>query len=63
MSEAAKEILMDFFDRNGLIKELEVQRSREIARKMLEKGMSIEDVAELTGLSPDDLRSLQRLAV
>ncbi len=36
----------------------EAQKARETARKLLAKGMSIPDIAEVTGLTPEDLQSI-----
>ena len=67
MGATAKEILWEVMDRNGWYKERAVQErleeKKDFARKLLGKGMSIEDIVELTGLSLDDIRGLQQLAV
>ena len=63
MAGTAKEILMEVVDRNGWHKDFEEKRSREIAIKMLANNEHIEKIAEYTGLSLDDIKSLQQLAV
>jgi len=48
--------------KQGLEKGLEqgqMQEKYETARKMLAKGYNLAEVAELTGLSPDQLANLQ----
>ena len=67
MGATAKEILWEVMDRNGWYKERTAQErleeKRSLARKMLANNESPDKIVEYTGLSPDDIRNLQQLAV
>ncbi|MCL2386628.1 MAG: hypothetical protein FWC89_03660 [Defluviitaleaceae bacterium] len=61
-TEGIREIFLEGADKHGWLNNrdsnIEIEKAKEIAKKILLRGLSIEDVAEDTGLSTDIVTSI-----
>jgi len=57
-TEGAREIFMEGADRYGWTADREIEKAKKIARKMLERGDSPSEIAEVTDLSIDTIMEI-----